>query len=169
MFVIHSANQAAAHCPPLEVFEGGVIRPPFENQERVEVIMTALKSDDSFELRDYTDFGLSPILAVHTPDYVDFLRTAWDEWVSNGGGEGKDSIFSPVLTPKVAVPRRVCNKRPPQKNICARIGYYAFDAGAPIVEGTYSAAYAAAQCAITAVHVLLKENRNVFAFCRPPG
>ncbi|KAJ3183015.1 hypothetical protein HDU87_007437 [Geranomyces variabilis] len=39
-----------------------------------------------------------------------------------------------------------------------------------IVEGTYPAAYTAAQVALTAGEILIKEKENaVFALCRPPG
>ena len=49
------------------------------------------------------------------------------------------------------------------------MGYYAFDAGTPIVEGTWDAAFAAAQCAMTAAALVAEGERSAYALCRPPG
>ena len=48
-------------------------------------------------------------------------------------------------------------------------GYYSFDMCAPIVAGTYQAARAAADVALTAADLLLGGERVVYALCRPPG
>jgi acetoin utilization deacetylase AcuC-like enzyme len=51
----------------------------------------------------------------------------------------------------------------------ARLGYYAFDAGSPIVSGTWQAARAAAHCALTAADLVASGERSAYALCRPPG
>ncbi|KAI9363953.1 acetylpolyamine aminohydrolase protein [Zopfochytrium polystomum] len=49
-------------------------------------------------------------------------------------------------------------------------GYFCFDLTGVIAEGTYVAAYDAAQVALTAADILVNEKENaVFALCRPPG
>jgi acetoin utilization deacetylase AcuC-like enzyme len=48
-------------------------------------------------------------------------------------------------------------------------GYYCFDMSAPIVAGTYAAARAAADAALTGAALLLEGQRAAYALCRPPG
>src|SRR4029078_8952173 len=48
-------------------------------------------------------------------------------------------------------------------------GYYSFDLSAPIVAGTYRAARAAADAALTGAALLLEGQELVYALCRPPG
>ena len=49
------------------------------------------------------------------------------------------------------------------------MGYYCFDPGTPIVEGTWEAAFAAARCALTAAAWVAEGARSAYALCRPPG
>ena len=55
------------------------------------------------------------------------------------------------------------------ENPLAAPGYYAFDLSAPIVAGTYRAARAAANVALTGAALLDAGQRAVYALCRPPG
>jgi acetoin utilization deacetylase AcuC-like enzyme len=48
-------------------------------------------------------------------------------------------------------------------------GYYCFDMSAPIAAGTYAAARAAANTALTGAALLLEGHQTVYALCRPPG
>jgi acetoin utilization deacetylase AcuC-like enzyme len=49
------------------------------------------------------------------------------------------------------------------------LGWFAFDASTPIVEGTWDAALAAARCAMTAAALVAEGERAAYALCRPPG
>jgi acetoin utilization deacetylase AcuC-like enzyme len=49
------------------------------------------------------------------------------------------------------------------------MGWYAFDASTPIVEGSWDAALAAARSAITAAALVSEGEAAVYALCRPPG
>ena len=49
------------------------------------------------------------------------------------------------------------------------LGYYAFDASTPIVDGTWDAALAAARCAMTAAALVIEGEAAAYALCRPPG
>ena len=68
------------HFPPFEVFDGGKRVPYYENLERMDRILSALKKTGWTEFSEPKDFGLDPILAVHDKDYINFLASAWDEW-----------------------------------------------------------------------------------------
>ena len=59
-------------------------------------------------------------------------------------------------------------RRDPQ-HIAGRSGYRALDTSTPIVEGTYAAARAAVDVALTAVDLVLGGDRAAYGLCRPPG
>jgi acetoin utilization deacetylase AcuC-like enzyme len=57
-------------------------------------------------------------------------------------------------------------------SILGRAGYYIMDLSAVITDGTYDAARAAADCALSAAHAIsnkVETDRAAFALCRPPG
>jgi acetoin utilization deacetylase AcuC-like enzyme len=105
------------------------------------------------------DFGIDPIAAVHDAEYLTFLQSAWRDWRA-AGREG-DAI--PYTFPVV---RR---RNLPLERIDAKLGRYAYDAGTPIAEHTWDAAYWSAQTALTGLDAVRKGERHVFALCRPPG
>jgi len=58
--------------------------------------------------------------------------------------------------------------------LLGRAGYYMMDLSAPIVAGTYPAALAAANCALSGAKYLAQNASiapppSAFALCRPPG
>ena len=155
------SNSHTLHNPPFELFDGGQQVPYLENPERVERILSVLQSIEWAEIITPKDFGLDPILAVHDVDYVDFLRTAFEEWI-----QGKSDYEKTVLLP-ATFPPRGCSHRP--KSILGRAGYYMFDLSAPILAGTYQAAIGSANCALSGAQVIANGARAAFALCRPPG
>ncbi|HLE91261.1 MAG TPA: histone deacetylase family protein [Anaerolineales bacterium] len=148
------------HAPPFEVFDGGLRVPYLENPDRMDRILNALRGTDWAEVTEPTDFGLDPIYAVHDKDYVDFLASSWTEWLAT------DSQDKSALLPATFALRRH-----PQKpaSLLGRAGYYMMDLSACIVEGTYQAALAAANCALSAAQAVARGERSAFALCRPPG
>jgi len=149
------------HEPPFEVFDGGLRVPYLENSDRMDKILNALHNVDWVELHAPTDFGLDPLLAVHDKEYLDFLASAWTEWLAIHPAD------SSTLLPATFALRRQPHK---PKSLLGRAGYYMMDLSACIVEGTYTAALASANCALSAAQVVAEGRaRSVFALCRPPG
>jgi acetoin utilization deacetylase AcuC-like enzyme len=154
------------HNPPFEVFEGGNKTPIFESQERLDRILAALRETDWADIRPPEEFGLEPILAVHAPDYLEFLQNSYAEWQAQSGQLGSQMDTS-VLLGGTFPPRRASGK---SAAIVGRVGYYTFDLSCPIVAGTYAAALAAAHCALTGAKLIQQgDEQAVFALCRPPG
>jgi len=54
-------------------------------------------------------------------------------------------------------------------NFAAKVGLYSFDAGSPFTSGTWVAARAGANCALSAAQQVLQGDRAAFALSRPPG
>lgn len=153
------------HSPAFEVFEGGVRTLYLEMPERVERIRESLRLVDWAELHPPLDFGLEPILAVHDHDYVDFLAAAWNEWLITEPDIVPGSDRAVLLPATFAL--RGQHHRP--ASLLGKAGYYMMDLSAPIVEGTFAAALAAVNCALSAASAVAGGDRAAFALCRPPG
>lgn len=152
MRIFHDPRQRG-HAPARELHNGEWV--PFaEVPERVDAIVAVIGAGEV-----PPDRGLDPILAVHDAAYVDFLRSAHDEWGAAGrAGDAIGYAFPVVRRRPLALDR-----------IDARIGAYSMDASSPIAAGTWEAAYAGAQAALAAADAAARGERAAFALCRPPG
>lgn len=139
---------------------GGKLVPCFEMPSRADMIFGEVISRDLGEIRVPHNFDKARIARVHSPAYVDFLETAWDEWTAIG--EHGDIL--PVCTPA----RDMRFDRVP-RNIYGRVSYFSFDTTAPITSGTWTAAKTAADVALTAQELITNGANSAFALCRPPG
>ncbi len=148
------------HDPPFEVFDGGLRVPYLENPDRMDRILKALRETDWAEIHEPSDFGLDPILAVHDKGYADFLASCWTEWLDSKPQDS--SVFLPATFALRHHPQK-------PKSILGRGGFYLMDLSACIVEGTYEAALASANCALSAAKYVSNGERSAFALCRPPG
>lgn len=126
---------------------------------RVEAIRTAVEAARIGVLNTPQDHGVAPILAVHDPAYVEFLRTAYAEHAAYNG--------SPEPVYPETFPSRYMRHTP--KKPLGVTGFYALDADSPILEGTWEAAYGSVQCALTAADHLIAGKSLVYALCRPSG
>ena len=164
MKIIYSEAHLQHH-PPFEIFEGGVALPVFENPDRMERILAALRQTAWAEFVPPQDFGLAPILAVHSADYVDYLQNGLARWQTEGG-QVKQPQAVPLLLGATFPPRRSQHR---SRAIAAQAGYYSFDLSCPSVTGTWPAAYASAQVALMGAALLDTGAEAAFALCRPPG
>ena len=139
---------------------GGQLVPPFECPERAEIILQRVKDRRLGPVIEPRPYGLDPVLAVHDADFVEFLRTCWTDWRAEGfEGEAIATTW----------PSRRMTRTVPPRNIDGRIGYYCLAAETAISEGTWEAACAAADVALTAQELIAGGERAAFALCRPPG
>jgi acetoin utilization deacetylase AcuC-like enzyme len=154
------------HQPRNEVWIGIPIEGD-EVPERGDIFRDTLVAMGVTPLRDI-DHGTAPITAVHDSGMVAYLETAFDEWLAAGyvRDHGQDRIVSYVFPHPDAtadLPTRWPESR------AARAGVYCMDTTTVIGPGTYRAAVAAAQCALTAADQVLGGARASYAGVRPPG
>ena len=157
MLVVHSTLHAL-HDGGMELHRGALV-PSFEMPARVDHIAAALRLA-GHAFAEPRDAPVEALLRVHEPGYVDFLRSAYARWLEDGH-EG-------FMLPSGFPARSLRQDRVPS-GINGAMGHYAFDAGSPIVAGTWEAAFAAARCAITAAARVGEGAGAAYALCRPPG
>ncbi|WP_308724337.1 histone deacetylase family protein [Metapseudomonas otitidis] len=138
---------------------GGQFTPCFEKPSRADMVLDRARAVNLGPVQAPIDFGLEPILRVHSEGFVNFLRTAWSDWQA----KGRNHDMLPIAWPT----RRLRQTEP--TDIDGRLGYYSFDAGAPITAGTWQAITSSANVALTGQAELRKGVRGVFSLCRPPG
>ena len=152
------------HEPCGEVWVG-VRTPGTEVPERVERIRAALAEARSVAAHAQPD---STVLAVHDAELLEYLASAWGDWEAPGltRDPGQDRVvpyvfqhpdlfseFAPALPAAIS----------------ARAGRFAFDTMTLIGPGTWEAARAAVDTALTAAALVLEGEPAAYACCRPPG
>jgi acetoin utilization deacetylase AcuC-like enzyme len=142
----------------MELYRGELV-PSFEAPARADLILQAVQRA-GFEVSEPRAFPQAVLESVHDAAFVEFLRTAHEAWRAGG----KDGSMLPS-----AFPARGLRRDHVPSGINGKMGYYAFDPSTPIVEGTWAAAFAAAQCALTAAAWIVEGARSAYALCRPPG
>ncbi len=149
----------------------GMPVPANEVAERAERIRAALEADGGFAISEPTEHGLDPITAVHERGLVRFLEEAWSAVRSQG-------IERPFLSADTYPNRSMFEGmsdaaiqdlvREPQ-HAGGRAGFWGLDSAAPLVAGTYVAALAAVDVALTTADLVLGGERAAYGLCRPPG
>ncbi len=144
--------------PKTELF-GGEFIAPHECADRARFVLERIIATKLGQVIEPQVFGMEPISRVHDAGYLQFLEHVWEEWTAAGyRGEAV-----PVCWPA----RRMVQKIPTQ--IDGKIGYYAASAETSIDAGTWPAALAAVDVALTAAQHVIRGAHGAFALCRPPG
>jgi acetoin utilization deacetylase AcuC-like enzyme len=152
------------HNPTKEV-QFGTPLPMYEIPERAESIRRALEGDGGFKLEDPREHGTTPITTVHDEGLVRYLEHAWSNWRTLNR-EAPAMIPDTVLHPAI---REGMGPSPEPKNPLARLGYWCWETMTPVVPGSYLAALACVDVALSAAELVLSGESAVYALCRPPG
>ena len=139
---------------------GGLLVSPYENPSRADIILERVNSEKLGEVIAPKEFGMKPVLALHDAGFVEFLRVAWDKWSQT---EYKGEVI-PTCWPA----RRMSTRIP--DFIEGKVGYYAMSSETSINKGTWEAALASKDVALTGAELLLNgDEKGIFSLCRPPG
>jgi acetoin utilization deacetylase AcuC-like enzyme len=128
---------------------GGVLVPPYENPSRADIILERVKSEKLGEIIEPDEFGMEPVLALHDAGFVEFLQTAWEEW--------SQTEYKGEAIPTCWPARRMSTRIP--NYIDGKVGYYALSSETSISEGTWEAAIASKNVALTGAELLLKAHK----------
>ncbi len=155
-----------AHDPLHEVWLG-VATPATEVPARVEVICEALVRDgyDVVEAAAHDDEVLR---AVHDPALLGFLETAAQRWAEGPYADlvGQQRVV-PYLFPTPAMTGGLSPRE--ASSVHAEAGRFVYDTMTLVGPGTWPAARAAVDCALTAVDRVVAGAPVAYALCRPPG
>jgi acetoin utilization deacetylase AcuC-like enzyme len=170
MLIVHNPLHAG-HQGRQEMYRGRLV-PCHEVPARVDHVMDELRRRAFGELRVPAALAADEALVeatlarVHERRYLDFLAGAWDEWValdpSNAALDALPSVW----------PVRGFRADVVPANFTARMGLFSFDAGTPLMAGTWAAAREGARCAVLAARAVGAPGageRSAFALTRPPG
>jgi acetoin utilization deacetylase AcuC-like enzyme len=138
---------------------GGQFIAPHERAERARFVLERIASTGLGQVIEPSSFGMQPIERVHDAGYLDFLEHVWEEWLAAG--------YRGEAVPSCWPARRMVQRVP--AHIDGKIGYYAAAAETSISAGTWQAALAAVDVALTAAQQVTGGARSAFALCRPPG
>lgn len=159
---VYYSNDHLLHHPQFEIFELGQQIQYFEQPSRVLNILELLGKNAFFNLALNENHGIEPIIRVHSPEYLNFLRTIYRDWLASGEDIPNDAGLFPTVRPTQQNPIQ-------SQALAAKIGKFVTDLSAPIHENTYLAALSSAHCAISAAKGLLAGEQVTSALCRPPG
>ncbi len=152
------------HQPKHEVWVG-VPTPGTELPERVDAILRAVETHPLHEATPHDDRFLD---AVHDAGLLAFLAGAADAWAAGPYDElvGQDRVV-PYFFQTAAL---LAGMTPsPPAALHAQAGEYCYDTMTLVGPGTWEAARAAVDVALTAVDLVLAGERAAYALCRPPG
>ena len=154
------------HTPETAVWVGVPIDAD-ELPERADRIRTELEGAGA-RVVDADPHDDAAVLAVHDPGLVDFLRTAWSEW--DGAGLPAEHGQPDVVGYLFPTPGLLGGFEPRvPAALSARTGTWCFDTMTVISQGTWEAARAAVDTALTAADLVLTGAPAAYACCRPPG
>lgn len=160
MLILHSPAHAA-HAPAFEFFRGERV-PCFETPARAAFVLQALQAG-GHELQGPDTDSTRVLSQVHSARYLAFLETAWAQWLALDAAHAVRQPFPSVW------PVRSLRSDLEPDNFIARLGLYSMDNGSPLSAGTWAAAKAGADLAVSAAGRLSRGAAAVFCLTRPPG
>lgn len=152
----------AQHQGKVEMFRGALV-PCFEVPARADHVLAELQRRQVGPVLEPQAFDASVLATIHSPRYLSFLASAWEQWVALDPANADRDILPSVW------PTRTFRTDIEPDNFAAKMGLYSYDAGTPFTSGTWVAARAGAHCALSAANAVLAGDRAAFALSRPPG
>lgn len=154
------------HEPEGEVWLG-VWETGTEVPQRATTMLEAVTSNGA-DIRPATTHADHAVLAVHDAMLVEHLATVWAQWEAAGyrSQHGRRRVV-PYVFPTDGLLAGEPVRSPTALH--GRVGRFCYDTMTLIGPGTWEAARAAADAALTAVDVVQAGAPAAYALCRPPG
>jgi len=151
------ADEQKRHDPGT-FLSSGSRRPNPEQPERAERLLAGARAAGCTIVRP-GNYGLAPLAAVHTPEYLLFLQTIHARWRQIPGA-------SDEVIPNIHPFRR--DGVYPQSPV-GQAGYHMADTACPISAETWDSVCWSAWSAVAAADAVIGGQAGVYALCRPPG
>ena len=143
---------------PQHFMANGKTYPSPEAPERITRLMAGAQAAGCV-FQPPQDAGLGPIAAIHSAEYLHFLRNIYPRWqrIPDAG---------PEVIPNIHPAARSDNY---PKSAIGQAGYHQADTSCPIGAQTWDAAYWSAQSAVTGADMVASGARAIYVLSRPPG
>lgn len=117
------------------------------------------------------DYGRQPLESIHSPDYLDYLESAFSRWQAlRGPGVDPGPEVLPNLSPYYSGRIETAGRGPcPSPSIVAQTGYYLSDLSCPIGPHTWRSALRSTHSAVAAAEHVAASGGAAYALCRPSG
>ncbi|MGI6245809.1 MAG: histone deacetylase family protein [Pseudochelatococcus sp.] len=145
------------HDPQFRLQDGKVVVNP-DRPARVDELLKGV-AKAGLDLTAATDHGIAPLAAVHTPRYLDYLRSIHARRSAEVAG------LAEVVPGRIAPARNVFYSDDTE----AQIGFHNTDTSCPISAHSWDAIYWSAQTALTGADLILAGERAAYALSRPSG
>lgn len=149
------------HAPAQEFFRGQLV-PCHETPARAVSVQQALQTA-GHRLAAPTADSRELLGRVHQPRYLAFLEQAWAQWLALDPANAERQPW-----PSTWPVRTLRADREPAE-YSARLGLYSFDSGTPLSAGSWTAAKASCDAALSAALAVSGGERAAFCASRPPG
>ncbi|MCR4268721.1 histone deacetylase family protein [Nitratireductor sp. ZSWI3] len=143
---------------PKAFLSSGAPKPNPEQPERVERLLAGARAAGCAVERPRS-FGLGPIAAVHTPEYLAFLEHIYVRWQRIP--EASQEVI-PNIHP-------LARHGSYPASAVGQAGYHMADTACPISAETFESACWSAWSAVEATENVLSGAPAAYALCRPPG
>jgi acetoin utilization deacetylase AcuC-like enzyme len=143
---------------PKAFLSSGAAQPNPEQPERVDRLLAGARAAGCAIARP-DNFGLAPIAAVHTPEYIDFLQHIYARWRRI---EGASAEVIPNIHP-------IARGGSYPASAVGQAGYHMADTACPISAETFDSACWSAWSATAAAEAVMSGEPAAYALCRPPG
>jgi acetoin utilization deacetylase AcuC-like enzyme len=143
---------------PKSFLSSGAPKPNPEVPERIERLLAGAKAAGCSVERPQS-YGLGPIAAIHTPEYIEFLQHIFERWQRI---EGASAEVIPNIHP---IARG--GSRP--GSAVGQAGYHMADTSCPVSAETYDSSRWSAWTAVAAAEAVEAGGSSAYALCRPPG
>lgn len=151
------AEEQKRHDPKFFLSSGGR-QPNPEQPERVERLLAGARAAGLTVARP-AEHGLGPISAIHTPEYLDFLKRIYQRWQHI---EGASEEVIPNIHP-------IARTGTYPASAVGQAGYHMADTSCPISAETWDSACWSAWSAVSAADAVMDGESAAYALCRPPG
>lgn len=143
---------------PKAFLSSGAPQPNPEQPERIERLLAGARAAGCSIGRPQ-DYGLAPIAAVHTPEYIEFLQHIYPRWRRI---EGASEEVIPNIHP-------IARNGGYPASAVGQAGYHMADTACPISAETWDSACWSAWSAVAAAEAVMSGAPAAYALCRPPG
>jgi acetoin utilization deacetylase AcuC-like enzyme len=143
---------------PKMFLSSGARQPNPEQPERVERLLAGAKAAGCTIERP-RNYGLGPVAAVHTPEYLDFLAHIFVRWQRI---EGASAEVIPNIHP-------LAREGTYPASAVGQAGYHMADTACPISAETWDSVLWSAWSAVETTEAVMAGAPSAYALCRPPG